>query len=129
MNPTDLMYTKNHEWIRIEENKAVIGITDHAQQALGDVVFVELPQVGDRLEKGKAFGVVESVKAVSDIFAPVGGIVSAVNDQLLDSPEIVNADPCGKGWMVELAIEGSGQFDGLLDAARYEAFLQEEAGQ
>ncbi len=125
MNPTNLKYTKEHEWVKIEGNKAVIGITDHAQHALGDVVFVELPQAGDSVEAGKPFGVVESVKAVSDIYAPLSGAVTAVNEALLDSPETVNKDAFGEAWMVEVEIADPAQLEDLMDAAQYEAFLQE----
>ncbi len=126
MNPANLKYTKEHEWVRVEGNKAVIGITDHAQHALGDVVFVELPQAGDSIEEGKPFGVVESVKAVSDIYAPVSGTVTAINEALLDSPETVNKDAFGEAWMVEVELADPAQLEGLMDAAGYEAFLQEE---
>ncbi|HWJ02540.1 MAG TPA: glycine cleavage system protein GcvH [Verrucomicrobiae bacterium] len=127
MNPTNLKYTKDHEWIKVEGTKATIGITDHAQSALGDVVFVELPAVGDSLEEGKPFGVVESVKAVSDIYAPVSGTVTAINETLLDSPEVVNQDAFGEAWMVEVEISDPAQLEGLMDAAQYEAFVKEEA--
>lgn len=126
MNPTNLKYTKEHEWVKIEGNKAVIGITDHAQHALGDVVFVELPEAGDSIEAGKPFGVVESVKAVSDIYAPVSGTVIASNAALLDAPEKVNNDAFGEAWMVEVEIADPAQLEALMDAAQYEEFLQEE---
>lgn len=126
MNPSTLKYTKEHEWVRVEGNKAVIGITDHAQNAMGDVVFVELPEVGDSIEEGKQFGVVESVKAVSDVYAPVKGTVTAINEALLDSPETLNQDAFGQGWMIEVELTDLSQIAGLMDAAQYEAFLQEE---
>jgi glycine cleavage system H protein len=127
MNPTSLKYTKEHEWVKVEGNKVTIGITDHAQSALGDVVFVELPSVGDTLEAGKPMGVVESVKAVSDVYCPVSGTVTTVNEVLLDTPETLNQDAFGAGWMVELEVADMSQIDGLMDAAQYEEFLQEEA--
>ena len=125
MYPSHLKYTKEHEWISIEENKAVIGITEHAQKALGDVVFVELPEVERKLEIGEAFGVVESVKAVSDIYAPCSGIVTAVNEALLDSPELINQDPYGDGWIIEMEI--SELSEDLLSAEEYEEFIAREA--
>lgn len=127
MNPINLKYTKEHEWLKVEGNKAIIGITDYAQHALGDVVFVELPKVGDSLELGESFGVVESVKAVSDIYAPLAGTIIAVNEALLDAPETVNLDAFGEAWMVEVELADLSQLDDLLNAAQYEAFLQEEA--
>ncbi len=127
MNPINLKYTKEHEWVKIEGDKAVIGITDHAQHALGDVVFVELPQIGDSIEIGKPFGVVESVKAVSDIYAPVSGKVTSLNEVLLDTPETLNEDAFGKGWIIEIQLDDPSQLDNLWDAAQYEAFLLEEA--
>lgn len=127
MNPINLKYTKEHEWLKVEGNKAIIGITDYAQHALGDVVFVELPKIGDSLELGKSFGVVESVKAVSEIYAPVAGTVTAVNEAILDAPETVNLDAFGEAWMIEVELADLSQLDDLLDAVQYEAFLQEEA--
>ena len=127
MNPTNLKYTKEHEWVKVEGTKATIGITDFAQSALGDVVFVELPAVGDALELGKSFGVVESVKAVSDIYAPVSGTVTAINEVLLDTPETVNEDAFGAAWMVEIELNDLSQLEALMDAAAYEEFVKEEA--
>ncbi len=127
MNPINLKYTKEHEWVKVEGDKAVIGITDHAQHALGDVVFVEFPQIGDNLELGKPFGVVESVKAVSDIYAPVSGTVTSINEVLLDAPETLNEDAFGKAWIIEIQLDDPSQLDNLWDAAQYEAFLLEEA--
>jgi glycine cleavage system H protein len=123
--PDDLRYTKDHEWIRIDGSDGVVGITDFAQDALGDVVFVELPAVGMELAQGQAFGVVESNKTVSDLFAPVAGRVVAVNQELRDDPERVNRDPYGDGWMVRLAIGGAGT-DHLMDAAAYRATVESE---
>ncbi len=126
MTPTNLKYTKEHEWVKIDGNKVTIGITDHAQHALGDVVFVELPNVGDTLEEGKPFGVVESVKAVSDVYAPVSSKVITINEELLDTPETVNQAPYEAGWMVEVELSDLTQLNDLIDAAAYEAFLKEE---
>jgi glycine cleavage system H protein len=124
--PDDLRYTKEHEWLRLEGNDGVVGITDFAQDALGDVVFVELPTVGAVLTAGQTFGVVESNKTVSDLFAPVGGRVTAVNQVLRDEPEHVNRDPYGEGWMVRIALARREDVDGLLDAAAYHAFVASE---
>jgi glycine cleavage system H protein len=124
--PDDLRYTKEHEWLRLEGNDGVVGITDFAQDALGDVVFVELPAVGATLSQGQTFGVVESNKTVSDLFAPVSGRVTAVNHVLRDEPERVNGDPYGDGWMIRVAIAKRDEVDGLLDAAGYRAFVASE---
>jgi glycine cleavage system H protein len=124
--PDDVRYTKEHEWLRLEGNDGVVGITDFAQDALGDVVFVELPTVGASLSQGQTFGVVESNKTVSDLFAPVGGRVTAVNHVLRDEPERVNADPYGAGWMIRIALSRREEVDGLLDAADYRAFVASE---
>ncbi len=126
MDTSTLRYTKEHEWVKVEGNKVRLGITDHAQKALGDVVFVELPAVGDGLELGKAFGVVESVKAVSDVYAPVSGTVTAINEALLDAPETLNQDAYGEGWMIEMELTDPGEVNGLLDEAQYQQFLLEE---
>jgi glycine cleavage system H protein len=124
--PDDLHYTKEHEWLRIEGNDGVIGITDFAQDALGDVVFVELPTVGAQLSQGQTFGVVESNKTVSDLFAPVSGRVLAVNQTLRDEPERVNQDPYGTGWMIRVALGRPDEVDALLDADGYRAFVASE---
>jgi glycine cleavage system H protein len=124
--PDDLRYTKEHEWLRLEGNEGVIGITDFAQDALGDVVFVELPAVGATLSKGQTFGVVESNKTVSDLFVPVAGRVTAVNQVLRDEPEHVNHDPYGAGWMIRIALTRRDEVDTLLDAAAYRAFVASE---
>ncbi len=121
--PQDLQYTKTHEWVRIEESVATIGITDHAQEELGDVVFVELPESGATFEAGDSFGAVESVKAVSDLYAPVGGEVVEVNSTLEDAPEKINEDPYGEGWIVKLRVSDEGD---LISAADYEKVLEEE---
>jgi glycine cleavage system H protein len=117
-------YTEEHEWIRLEGDVATIGITDYAQQQLGDVVFVEVPQVGRKVDKGEAVAVVESVKAASDIFAPVSGEVVEGNPALADSPGDVNAEPMGKGWFFKLRIADKAQLEGLMDEAAYDTFVK-----
>ena len=123
MVPTDLRYTKDHEWVRVDGEEATVGITEYAASQLGDIVFVELPDVGRSLAQFAAFGVVESVKAVSDLFAPVSGEVTATNDALAGSPEQVNADPYGEGWMIRLRLTEPGEVDGLLDPAAYDDLI------
>jgi len=125
--PKELKYTRDHEWAKSEGDRVRVGITAYAQEQLGDVVFVELPKVGVKVSQRASFGVVESVKAVSDLFAPVSGEVVAVNTDLPDAPELVNQDPYGKGWMIVIAASNPGEWNGLLDAAQYEAFLAESA--
>lgn len=125
MVPTDLRYTREHEWVRVEDGVATVGITAHAADQLGDIVFVELPAVGAALSAGKAFGVVESVKAVSDLFAPVSGAVAETNGELAGRPELANADPYGDGWMIRISVSDAGELDALLDAAAYEAIAAE----
>jgi glycine cleavage system H protein len=117
--PQNLKYTKEHEWIRVEGDTAVVGITQHAQDQLGDVVYVDLPAVGTKVKGSSTFGTVESVKAVSDLFAPVTGEVVAVNEELKGTPEVVNSDPYGKGWMIKVKVANKGELDGLLSAADY----------
>ena len=121
--PEELRYTKSHEWVRTEDDTATIGITDHAQDELGDVVFIELPEEGDTFDAGDSFGTVESVKAVSDLYTPIGGEVVEVNEALGDSPEKINEDPYGDGWIVKLRVSEEGD---LLSASEYEQFLEEE---
>jgi glycine cleavage system H protein len=121
--PTDLRYTNDHEWVRIDGDEVTVGITQYAADQLGDIVFVELPDVGRSLEGAKPFGVVESVKAVSDLFAPVAGEVTATNDALTASPESVNSDPYGDGWMIRLRITDPTELDDLLDADAYDALV------
>ena len=121
--PEELQYTKTHEWIRLEDDIATVGITEHAQEELGDVVFIELPEKGASFGAGESFGTVESVKAVSDLYAPVGGEVVEVNETLNDSPELINEDPYGDGWMIRLRVSGE---DDLLSASEYEKVLEEE---
>jgi glycine cleavage system H protein len=119
-----IKYTKDHEWVRIEGDTAVVGITDYAQTQLGDVVYVELPQIGRRVEQGKEAAVVESVKAASEVYAPISGEVVAVNDALSGEPGKVNADPLGEGWFLKLRIANPKELDGLLDEAAYNAFVE-----
>jgi glycine cleavage system H protein len=125
--PEELHYSKDHEWIRVEGDTGIVGITDHAQNSLGDVVYVELPKVGDSVTAHEAFGSVESVKAVSEIFTPVSGQVTEVNESLQDDPEKVNNDPYGEGWMVRIKMSNPGEVDGLLSAAEYEDFTKAES--
>ena len=122
--PQELQYTRSHEWIRTEGDTVTIGITDHAQDELGDIVFIELPEQGATLEAGDSFGTVESVKAVSDLYTPVGGEVVEVNEALDSSPEKINEDPYGEGWIVKLRVSDEGA--DLLSASDYEQFLEEE---
>jgi glycine cleavage system H protein len=121
--PEELQYTTSHEWVRTEGDTATVGITDHAQEELGDIVFVELPEQGATFGPGDSFSTVESVKAVSDLYAPVGGEVVEVNEALIDSPEKINEDPYGDGWIVKLRISDEGD---LLSASEYERLLEEE---
>ena len=121
--PGELQYTKSHEWIRLEDDIATVGITDHAQEELGDVVFVELPEQGSSLGAGDSFGTVESVKAVSDLYAPVGGQVVEVNEALNDAPEKINEEPYGDGWIIRLRVSEESD---LLSAGDYEKLLEEE---
>lgn len=126
--PTDLQYAKTHEWVRIDGDEVVVGISDYAQHALGDVVFAELPEVGRTLTAGEPFGVVESVKAASDVYAPVGGEVTAINEALLDAPETLNTDPYDSGWMLKLKPSNlEAERANLLDAAAYEQHVEDEA--
>jgi glycine cleavage system H protein len=123
--PAGLKYSKDHEWVKVDGGKATIGITSHAAEALGDVVFVELPEVGDSMAAEESFGSVESVKAVSDVYSPVSGNIAAINEALFDSPELINSDPYGEGWMIEVEMEEASELDELMSAAEYEAFLKE----
>jgi glycine cleavage system H protein len=125
MVPSDLRYTKDHEWVRIEGDTATVGITEYAASQLGDVVFVDLPDVGRSVEQFAPFGVVESVKAVSDLYAPLAGEVVEVNPDLADQPELVNSDPYGGGWMIRLRVAEPGQADGLVDPDAYDALVSE----
>ena len=126
-SPAELRYTKEHEWARLEDDGTLtVGITDHAQDALGDVVFVELPTVGDTVDVDGKFGVVESVKTVSDLFSPCAGVIEAVNEALDAEPELVNSAPYSGGWMVRISIEDSAQYESLMDAETYDAFVASE---
>ena len=125
ITPEGLRYSKDHEWVRVEGDRAVIGITDYAQDALGDVVYVDLPQSGDELAAGVSFGEVESTKSVSELYAPVSGTVSSVNDDLADGPDKVNTDPYGDGWVCAVVLADPSELDGLLDAAAYRALIED----
>lgn len=122
--PSELKYTKEHEWARVQGKVVVVGVTSHAQESLGDVVYVELPKVGATVTEGKQFGVIESTKAVSELYSPVTGTVVKVNDALADNPSTVNTDPYGAGWIVEVELSDLKQLDGLLDAAAYSNLLK-----
>lgn len=124
--PDDVKYTKDHEWARQLESIVLVGLTDHAQRQLGDIVYVELPKVGDRFDAGDAFGSVESVKAVSEVYAPVGGQVVKVNEALSESPDEINVDPYGNGWLIEIRMASATSATGLLTAAEYASYIQEE---
>jgi len=124
--PTHFRYTKEHEWIEAKDTSATIGITDYAQHELGDVVFVELPAVGTKLAAGKSFSSVESVKAVSEIYAPVNGEVVAANTELQNKPEAINSDPHGAGWLVKIKLANPAEVNELMDAAAYEAYVEEK---
>jgi glycine cleavage system H protein len=125
MVPKDLRYTKDHEWVKVDGDVATIGVTDYAANQLGDVVFVDLPKVGGSVEQFATFGVVESVKAVSDLYAPLSGEIAEVNADLSAKPELVNSDPYGDGWMIKVRVGDAGQVEGLLDAAAYEKLTAE----
>lgn len=125
--PEDLHYSKDHEWVRVDGDQAIIGITDYAQNSLGDVVYVELPKAGDEFAANESFGSVESVKAVSEVFTPIAGTVVTINEALADEPETVNSDPYGQGWMIRLKMANRGEVDSLLTAAEYEDFTKAES--
>lgn len=120
--PDDLKYARSDEWVRIESDTATVGISDYAQDALNDIVFVELPKVGETVAKGASFGTVESVKAASDLYLPVAGTVTEVNTALEDEPELINSDPYGKGWIVKIALDGAADTSNLMDSAAYIAY-------
>ncbi len=124
--PKDLKYTKEHEWVKVEKNQAIIGITDYAQDSLGEVVYVELPQEGNQVTKSEPFGVVESVKAVSDLYAPVSGGITEVNDAIIDTPEAINEDPYGDAWLIKVELSNKDEIDELLSADEYVKFIEEE---
>lgn len=124
--PKDLRYTKEHEWVRMEGNVATIGITDHAQDSLGDIVYLELPSDGAAVTKDETFGVVESVKAVSDLYSPISGTVIEINDALVDSPEVINGDPYGDAWMLKVEMSSPAEIKDLLTADEYKKYVEEE---
>ena len=126
MYPTDYRYTKDHEWIKLEGATATVGITHYAQEALGDVVFVELPKVGAKFDAGAAFGTVESVKAVSEVYCPIGAEVIEINGALATAPETINKDPHGAAWMIKVRPSNAKEIEGLMDAAAYQAFIAEK---
>lgn len=125
--PDDLKYTEEHEWIKVSGNVATIGVTDHAQEQLGDIVYVELPKEGEEISKGDTFGVLESVKAVSDCYVPVSGKVVEINSVLADNPETVNEDCYGEGWMIKIEMSNTEELAGLMDHSAYKKFVEEEA--
>ena len=125
MYPPELLYSKDHEWIRVDESVGTIGITDYAQKELGDVVFVELPKAGDHVTASESFGTVESVKAVSEIFSPVTGEIMSVNSKLQNTPELVNSDPHGDAWLIRVQLEDRSEIDKLMTADEYEAYIQQ----
>ncbi|HEY7745208.1 MAG TPA: glycine cleavage system protein GcvH [Desulfuromonadales bacterium] len=124
--PEELKYTEEHEWVMVEDDVVTVGITDFAQDQLGDVVFVELPAVGTIVEAGKPFGVVESVKAVSDVYAPLSGEVVEINEELPDAPETINTSPYDDGWMIKIKLSDAAELEGLMDADAYQEFIEEE---
>lgn len=124
--PAGLKYSKQHEWVANEDSVAIIGITDYAQDQLGEIVYVELPSVGDKVSKDDPFGVVESVKAVSDIYAPISGTVVEVNEELPESPETVNEDPYGDGWLIKVRVSDAAELDDLMDSEEYEEMVAAE---
>jgi glycine cleavage system H protein len=127
MYPTDRHYTKEHEWVLVQDDTATVGITHYAQDQLGDIVFVEIPEAGKQVAKGEVIGSIESVKAVSEIYAPLSGTLTAVNDSLDGTPETINGDPHGDGWYCKLTISDKGELDGLMDADAYEKFVESSA--
>ncbi len=129
MYPPELLYTKDHEWIRVDEEIGTIGITDHAQKELGDIVFVELPKRGDQVTAHESFGTVESVKAVSEVFSPVTGEVTAVNSRINDRPELVNEDPHGEAWLIKVQLKDRRETESLMTADQYEAYIEGSAAE
>jgi len=124
--PKGLKYSKEHEWVATEDTVATVGITDHAQEQLGEIVYIELPSVGDKISKDDPFGVVESVKAVSDIYAPISGTVTEINQELVESPEMVNEDPYGDGWLIKIRVTDAAELDDLMDSEEYQGMVAEE---
>ena len=128
MGASDLKFSKDHTWVKIEDGKSLVGITDYAQNELGDVVFIEFPDIGRELSQGESFGVIESVKAVSDLHAPVGGTVAEINEELQDAPEIVNSDPLDKGWIIAIESDDAAeQANNLMDESDYIKYTEEES--
>jgi glycine cleavage system H protein len=127
--PEDVKYTEQHEWVRMDGSRATVGITDYAQDALGDVVYVDIPEVGTEVKAGEPFGEVESTKSVSDVYAPVSGTVSERNAALVEAPELVNEDPYGNGWMIVIEASNQSETEGLLDAVSYRSFTERESGE
>ncbi len=127
-SPADLKYSKSHEWVRVEGDVAAMGLADHAQSELGDITYLELPDVGDTVTAGEPLGVVESVKAASDIYAPVGGEVIERNENALNSPELVNQSPFGDAWLIKVKLADEAELDALMDSVAYDEFLEKEAG-
>ena len=123
--PEGFLFTKEDEWLKVEDGEGTVGITDYAQDALSDIVYIELPDVGESVKAGEAFGVVESVKAASDLYSPVSGEVTAVNEEILDAPETVNTDPYDGGWMVKIKLSDASELDGLMDTETYTAYCEE----
>ena len=122
--PTEIKYTKEHEWISLDGEVAMIGITDHAQSQLGDIVFVELPDVDREINQNETFGVIEAVKTVADLFAPVKGLIIEINSSLEDSPDLINSDPYGTGWIIKVKVSDSSQYDSLMSSDEYEEFIK-----
>ena len=125
MYPDDLRYSREHEWVRIDGDEAIVGITEYAQEGLGDIVFVELPEVGGMLKRSETFAIVESVKAASDVYSPVSGEIAATNADLAAKPELANEDPYGAGWMIRIKLNATDEIDELLDSAGYQALISE----
>lgn len=126
--PKDLKYSIEHEWVALDDNQATVGISDHAQDALGDIVYLELPNEGDRVNQGEVIGQIESVKAVSELYTPLSGTVIEVNQELTDAPETVNEDPYGEGWMIKIELSDPTELETLMSAGEYRAFAEEESG-
>lgn len=122
----ELLYTKEDEWVKVDGEEAIVGVSDHAQDSLSDIVFLELPEVGDSFELGDTFGVIESVKAAADLYMPVSGEITAVNESIIDAPDLVNSDPYGEAWMVRVKISDSAELAGLMDVDAYAKFLEEQ---
>ena len=128
-NPEDCLYTKEHEWIRVDGKTGTVGITNYAQKQLGDVVFVELPKVGDHFDISESFGSVESVKAVSEVYCPVAGDVTEINEAVVNTPELINTDPHGEAWLIEIKISNPKELEDLMSAEEYDEYIREEAAE